>query len=87
MDGVKDLVGGPQIFFPGQGVVAPVHHHFAAAHVIGGPGAQAGEPRLVHGAVDGQQLALLQIQPLRQQQPGIIFLLFAQCFHQGSLRF
>ncbi len=57
-DRVKDAVFGMQVLHAGQGVVVPVHHHLAAAGVIGLLRAQAGEVGALHGSGDDQTLSL-----------------------------
>ena len=85
---IEHLIRRAQILFPRQRIVVPIHDHFAAAHIVRRRRAQPGKPRLVHRAVDGQQLPLLHVQPFLQQQPGIRLLPLCECFiHMKSLPF
>ena len=81
-DRVKDAVFGMQVLHAGQGVVVPVHHHLAAAGVIGLLRAQAGEVGALHGSGDDQTLSLLNIQAHPGQKPGIFL---QSMFHIGFI--
>ena len=60
---VKHGVVGSEELLPRQIVVVPVHHHLAAAHIIGRRGAQAGKKGALHGAGDDKGLPLLHMKP------------------------
>ena len=78
---VKHGVVGSEELLPRQIVVVPVHHHLAAAHIIGRRGTQASKKCALHGAGDDKGLPLLHMKPHFNEEPGVLPQLFVHGVH------
>ena len=68
---VENLLRGVEVFHPGHGVVGPIHHHLAAAGLVGLLRAQAGEGGALHRGGNHHPLAGIGVQPDPHQEAGV----------------